>query len=218
MVSDFSLWAQPWWVNLLILVPALSFLGWRRSGLRLSWRRLLCLLAFGIAFGFVEAAVVVYLRAGLTPSGTQAASQLAPETYQQIIASLAQFPRRLLTVELCREAATMVMLISVALLTARNAKERWACFLWAFAAWDLTYYAGLWATLGWPSSLLSLDLLFLIPVPWVSQVWFPVLVSTLSLAAVAWCSGQTKPAEDREELSSARTPAAPEEALPGASD
>ncbi len=122
MASGFSLWAQPWWVNLLILVPALSFLSWRRSGLRLSWRRLLCLLAFGIAFGFVEAAVVVYLRAGLTPSGAQAASQLAPETYQQIIASLAQFPRRLLTVELCREAATMVMLLTCR--AAHRAAER----------------------------------------------------------------------------------------------
>ena len=112
----------------------------------------------------------------------------------------------------------MVMLISVALLAARNAKERWACFLWAFAAWDLTYYAGLWATLGWPASLLSLDLLFLIPVPWVSQVWFPVLVSGLSLVGVAWCRGEARPAEVKQPMPPARTPAAPEEALPDTSD
>jgi hypothetical protein len=98
--------------------------------------------------------------------------------------SLALFPRRLLVIEICREAATMVMLASVALLAAARAKERWACFLWTFAAWDLAYYAGLRATVGWPSSLLDFDVLFLIPAPWLSQVWFPVLVSALALAAV----------------------------------
>jgi hypothetical protein len=57
-------------------------------------------------------------------------------------------------------------------------------FLWAFAIWDLTYYAALRATIAWPARLSDMDVLFLIPVPWISQVWFPVLVSTLSVAAV----------------------------------
>jgi hypothetical protein len=42
----------------------------------------------------------------------------------------------------------------------------------------------LWATVRWPYSLLAPDILFLIPVPWVAQVWFPLLVSVLSIAAV----------------------------------
>ncbi len=78
----------------------------------------------------------------------------------------------------------MIMLGSVALLAGAGAKERWGSFLWTFAAWDITYYAGLWATLRWPSSLKDYDVLFLIPVPWVAQVWFPVLVSTLTMLAV----------------------------------
>ena len=79
----------------------------------------------------------------------------------------------------------MIMLVTVALLAGAKAKERWASFLWAFAGWDLTYYAGLWAILRWPSSLKDYDVLFLIPVPWVAQVWFPLLVSTLTLLIVA---------------------------------
>ncbi len=79
----------------------------------------------------------------------------------------------------------MVMLGCVALLAGAGAKERWGAFLWAFAAWDITYYVGLWATLRWPSSLKDYDVLFLIPVPWVAQVWFPLLVSSLTLLAVA---------------------------------
>jgi hypothetical protein len=183
------MWAQPWWVNLLLLVPALSYFFWRRRGLQLTWRKLLTLAVFGAAFGFVEAAVVVYLRtaAGALGNESSTISELrhSSSTYQIAVASLAQFPQSLRTIEVFREAATMIMLGSVALLSGARAKERWACFLWVFAAWDLTYYAGLWATMRWPSSLSDYDVLFLIPVPWVSHVWFPVLVSGLTMLAVA---------------------------------
>jgi hypothetical protein len=33
--------------------------------------------------------------------------------------------------------------------------------------------------------------LFLIPVPWIAQVWFPLLVSLLTILAIAWsCRGE----------------------------
>jgi hypothetical protein len=187
-MQGFQIWAQPWWVNLLLLLPILSFLVWRRKGLQLSFGSLVTLALFGASFGFVEAAVVVYLRAaaGLSSQYSSTTSQLqSPVTYQQAISSLAQFPQSLRTIEVCREAATMIMLGCVAVLAGARAKERWASFLWVFAAWDITYYVGLWATLRWPSSLQDYDVLFLIPVPWVAQVWFPVLVSALAMLAVA---------------------------------
>ena len=77
------------------------------------------------------------------------------------------------------------MLVSVAMLAAARARERSAAFLWTFALWDISYYAGLWATIRWPTSLKDLDVLFLIPEPWVAQVWFPLLVSVLTLISVA---------------------------------
>jgi hypothetical protein len=124
---------------------------------------------FGASFGFVEAAVVVYLRTAagaLSPySSTIFQLQLSSTTYQQAVSSLAQFPQSLRTIEAFREAATMIMLFTVALLAGAKAKERWGSFLWAFAAWDLTYYAGLWAILRWPSSLKDYDVLFLLPLP-----------------------------------------------------
>jgi hypothetical protein len=188
-MERFQIWAQPWWVNLLLLVPVLSCCHWRQKGLLLSWRKLLMLALFGASFGFVEAAVVVYLRtaAGVFGNYSSTDSQLQyPATaYQQAVSSLAQVPQTLRTIEGFREAATMVMLVTVALLASAEAKERWGSFLWAFAVWDLTYYAGLWATLRWPSSLKDYDLLFLLPVPWVAQIWFPLLVSALTLLAVA---------------------------------
>ena len=189
-MQRFQIWAQPWWVNLVLLVPALSFLGWRRKGLLLSWRKLSALALFGVAFGFVEAVVVVYLRTAADAVGhfSSAISQAhAPTTYQQAVSSLAQLPQGLRTVEVGREAATMIMLFMLALLAAARARERWGAFLWTFAVWDLTYYAGLWGMLRWPTSFTDYDVLFLIPVPWVAQVWFPLLVSALSLLMVALC-------------------------------
>ena len=195
-MEKFQLWAQPWWVNLLILIPLIAFSLWRRTGLQLSWRRLVLVAIFSVAFGFGEAAVVVYLRAavGLLPGfhGTLAEVQRsAPEFYQQA-ESLNQFPQSLLTMEVLREAATMLMLASVAMLSAQKIRERWAAFLWAFALWDISYYLALWGTIRWPASLRDLDVLFLIPVPWVAQIWFPVLVSGLTLLAIAVCKHPVK--------------------------
>ncbi len=53
-----------------------------------------------------------------------------------------------------------------------------------FAFWDIFYYIGLWGAIRWPPSLFTPDILFLIPVPWLSQVWFPVLASVFSACAV----------------------------------
>jgi hypothetical protein len=185
----FRLFAEPWWVSSVIFVPFTCYFWWRKSQLNISRRQLLCSYIFAVAFGFAESAVVVYLRtvAGLLPgvAGTLADVQrLAPGDYVQS-AVLPSFPPSLLTVEVFREAATIAMLLSTAALVSLRLKEFLACFLWEFAAWDIAYYAGLWLLVRWPASLKTMDVLFLIPTPWISQVWFPILVSTLSLAAVA---------------------------------
>ena len=187
-MEKFVLFAQPWWVNLAILIPCISYYAWRRNGLFLTAKQLIIVGLFAIGFGFGEAAVVVYLRAaiGLLPGygGTLSdVARLSSEVYQQT-QILGEFPRSLLTVERIREGATMIMLASVAFIAVRGLRERWAIFLWTFAIWDIVYYIALWATVRWPSSLTTPDVLFLSPVPWLSQVWFPILVSTLTLFAV----------------------------------
>jgi hypothetical protein len=190
-MEKLQVWAQPWWVNLLVLIPVTAYFSFRRKGLLLNWWQLLIIALFATAFGFVEAAVVVYLRAaaGLLPgyAGTLSDLRHSSQGYEQA-ASLSQFPQSLLNIEVYREAATLVMLVSVAMLAASTTSARWAAFLWAFALWDIAYYAGLWAIVRWPASLTDLDVLFLIPVPWVAQVWFPLLVSTLTALAIALSS------------------------------
>ena len=180
--------AQPWWVNLLAFIPFLAWAAWRGKRLTITGRQLIVLAVFAGAFGFMEASVVIYLRAatGLLPGYHGTLSDVrgaSAESYKQAEA-ISEFPESLLNVEVLREAATMAMLTTVALLVGIGVREWAATFLWTFAVWDLAYYAGLWATVRWPSSLKDVDVLFLIPVPWISQVWFPILVSILSLVAV----------------------------------
>jgi hypothetical protein len=51
------------WVNLLLFIPPILFIAWRSRGLQISRRQLLFATLFALAFGFVEAVVVVYLLA-----------------------------------------------------------------------------------------------------------------------------------------------------------
>jgi len=180
--------AQPWWVNLLVLVPPFAWFSWRRGGVPVTARQLFISGLFAGAFGFLEAVVVVYLRAatGLLPGYQGTLSDVIRMSGQYYVQSQAitQFPKSLLSLEVLREAATILMLLTVALLTSANSRARAAVFLWTFAIWDIMYYAALWATVRWPLSLKDPDVLFLIPVPWLSPVWFPILVSALAMAVV----------------------------------
>ena len=180
--------AQPWWVNFIVLAPPLAWFSWRRGGVPVTARQLFITGLFAAAFGFLEAVVVVYLRAavGLLPGYQGTLSDVIRLSGQFFVQTevISQFPKSLLTLEVLREAATILMLLSVALLTSANSRARAAVFLWTFAIWDIVYYAALWGTVRWPLSLKDPDVLFLIPVPWLSPVWFPLLVSALALAAV----------------------------------
>ena len=183
MPSAFIPYASPWWVNLLVLVPLISLYSWNRKRLLLTLKQLLLAALFASAFGFVEAAVVDYIRGNIPALAAGVNSGAAP--YQSTSqAEMPVMPPRLLATEKLREAATLVMLVSVPFLAASRARERWALFLWCFAIWDLIYYLSLRLLIHWPTSLLSMDVLFLIPAPWFAQVWFPVLVSGLSVIAV----------------------------------
>lgn len=196
-MEQFQLFAQPLWVNILVLVPVALLFIWRSRGIEISRRKLLVAAIFAMAFGFVEATVVVYLRAaaGLLPgyTGTPAQLQLTAQIPNPPVPTVSHFSQTLLTVEMVREGATMVMLVTIALLTVSRRREQWAVFLWTFAVWDISYYAGLWATIRWPTSLKDLDILFLIPVPWLAQVWYPLLVSSLTLITVGLSRRERRP-------------------------
>ncbi len=145
-------------------------------------RAVAALFLFGISFGYVEAAVVVYLRAIYAPIRAQLHPERGPHdlfpliTPRELANTGPENPRRLV-IEIGREAATMVMLGAVALAAARNLHEWIAAFAIAFGVWDICFYAFLKLMIHWPESLSTWDILFLIPLPWVGPVWAPVLVA-----------------------------------------
>jgi hypothetical protein len=134
------------------------------------------LILYSIAMAYVESAVVVYLRAIYYPHGF--AFPLAPMAGD------------LVAIEIGREAATLVMLLGVAVLAGRTRWARFVAFCVSFGVWDLFYYVWLWVLLRWPPSLFTWDILFLIPVPWIGPVLAPVIVSILLVIVGLWLWGR----------------------------
>jgi hypothetical protein len=128
-------------------------------------RKLVWVGFFGVAFGFVESSVVVYLRAIYYPDGFTWPLKVISDEH--------------LAVELLREAATILMLIAVAVVAGKKGWQRFGYFLLAFGVWDIFYYVWLKAILDWPVSIADWDILFLIPLPWIGPVISALLVALL---------------------------------------
>jgi hypothetical protein len=124
-------------------------------------KRIIIVAVFAIAMGYLESAVVVYLRNIYYPEGFS-------------------FPLKMMDLqiaitELFREFATLVMLAAIGYMAGRSKLERFGIFIFAFGIWDIFYYIFLKALLNWPESLFTWDILFLIPTTWVGPVLAPVI-------------------------------------------
>jgi hypothetical protein len=137
------------------------------------------LVIFSVAMGFLEAIVVVYLRHQFYPEGFNFPFKM--------------LPTNLILIEWIREIATIVMLVSVGILAGKDRMQKFFYFLFAFAVWDIVYYLALKLFLDWPESLLTWDILFLIPIPWIGPVLAPVICSlTMIVFATTTISYQEK--------------------------
>ena len=141
----------------------------------MSSRTLILLTIYAIAMALLESAVVVYMRRLYYPDNP-----------------LNIFPMRFLdaydsVVELSREVATVIMLLTVALLAEQTSRTRcFAAFIFMFGVWDVFYYAWLKVFIGWPTRWLEWDVLFLIPVVWLGPWICPALISLLFIAWGYW--------------------------------
>lgn len=127
---------------------------------------------YGVGMALLEAVVVVYLRELYYPQGFS-------------------FPLQnmgwgIYTIEILREAGTLLMLVCVSALAAENFTTWLAYFLFNFAVWDIFYYVWLKILLNWPANLMEWDILFLIPITWDGPVLAPLLctLAMLTLAGV----------------------------------
>jgi hypothetical protein len=129
------------------------------------------LLVFAVSMGYLETSVAYYERIilGISPS------------YNLNI--LPKFLSEHLIIEQLREISTILMLFAVGMLVGKSKIEKVAVFLFCFGVWDLSYYIFYYALIQWPTSLLTIDLLFLVPVPWIAPIILPI---TISIIMVVW--------------------------------
>jgi hypothetical protein len=125
------------------------------------------LIVFAVAMGFLEAIVVVYVRELYYPNGFEFPLKILPPW--------------IIGVEFIREISTLLMLGSVAWISGKSFLQRLSIFLFIFGIWDIFYYIGLKMILGWPESLLTWDILFLIPITWIGPVLAPLICSIIMI-------------------------------------
>ena len=127
------------------------------------YKKLFYLFLFSIAFAFVESSVVVYLRTIYYPEGFH-------------------FPFKrhydvMLTIEIIREFATLVIMVSIRVLLSKKFWQGFGYFLIIFGLWDIFFYVWLKVIINWPDSFFTPDILFLIPIPWIAPVLAPLIIS-----------------------------------------
>jgi hypothetical protein len=127
------------------------------------YKKFLLITIFAVAMALLESAVVVYLRELYYPGG--------------FTGTFSPMPQRVIMVELLRELATLVMLLSVGWIAGETKYTRFAWFLYTFAVWDIFYYIWLKVFLNWPLTIFDWDILFLLPVTWLGPVIAPVICS-----------------------------------------
>jgi len=134
-------------------------------------RKLWWIAAYALSMAYVESAVVVYLRDlyGIT----------------DLMCDVPPYDERTALIEIGRELATLVMLLAVGCAVGRSSQARVGFTSFAFGLWDIWYYVWLKVLTGWPESLLTQDVLFLIPLPWWGPVITPMLIAALAVAGGA---------------------------------
>ncbi len=146
---------------------------------QLSWathRRWIWISIFAVSFAWVESAVVVYLREIYFDGSFYFPIVVKWEDGKRVVDTL-------MRIEFGREIATILMLVAAGSMAGKNAMQKFCFFMIAFGIWDIFYYFWLWIMVGWPESLMTWDLLFFIPLPWVGPVITPLLIAITMVVA-----------------------------------
>lgn len=123
---------------------------------------------FAVSMAYLEAAVVVYIRRIYGIS--------------DLLLDIPPFDPLFAPIEVGRELATLIMLLSVGWAVGKSLQARLSYTFIIFGVWDIFYYIWLRLFIGWPKSLFSPDILFLIPLPWWGPVVAPLLIACLMIA------------------------------------
>lgn len=145
--------------------------------IREAFRNLFWVATFAAAFAWVESAVVVYLREIYFDGGFQFPLVVHWNDRGEHVVNY------LVNIEYGREISTIIMLIAVGWAAGRTRWQRFCFFMIAFGVWDIFYYIWLRVMVDWPAGLMTWDLLFFVPLPWVGPVITPVLIAVAMIVA-----------------------------------
>ena len=100
-----------------------------------------------MAMGWLEAVTVIYIRKILSAEKVIDLTRIVIEQANLTVIRLEQ----------TREATTIIILVTLALLAGKTWRRRLGIFLWVFAIWDIFYYLVLKLLINWPPSLTTID-------------------------------------------------------------
>lgn len=135
--------------------------------------KFLLLALFGICMAHLEGVTVVYLRKSLGIIDSESNNDL-----------LKKIPKPLISIEKTREVATILLLVILSFLVGKTWLDTFVIFIWTFAFWDLFYYLSLYILIKWPTNFITIDVLFLIPCPWIAPVWIPIGISSITIIII----------------------------------
>ncbi len=144
-------------------------------------KRVPAIVIWAVAFAYVESAIVEYLRALYYPL-ERGGFQFPVLTLERLQLMGEEHVHRLF-IELGREIFTIIMLAAVGIAAAENRRQAWAYFMISFGVWDTFFYLWLKLFIDWPQSLMTWDLLFLVP----GTVGFSSVVPGLNLYCHDFC-------------------------------
>jgi hypothetical protein len=127
-------------------------------------------IVFAISMGYFETSAAYYQRIilGISPSYN--------------LSVLPKLSSEHLLIEQVREISTILMLFAVGMLVGKSKIEKVAVFLFCFGVWDISYYIFYYVLIQWPTSLFTIDLLFLVPMPWIAPIILPIVASIIMIA------------------------------------
>lgn len=142
---------------------------------------------------FIQAASTIYLREiynvkSLLPSwGLRAGDYVINQgdfaILSRNVAVKILVDNNLLVIEQTRQVAMILLTIAVIYLAGKDARERSSLLLFIGGLAGVLYHAFLYSLLHWPDSLMTKDVVFLVPNPIVTPIYIPFLLSALAFAA-----------------------------------
>ncbi|MEA3401915.1 MAG: hypothetical protein U9R79_11830 [Armatimonadota bacterium] len=142
---------------------------------------LTALTALCIAMGYLDAVTSFYLHGML---------QVAHEGGKYARGSVEDMSPRVRVLEQTRQAAVVLVLLTIGIVAGRNGLQQAGTFVFALGGWGLMRYAAIRTITDWPGSLSDADVVLYLPRAIHAPVWMVMIVALgLSVLGVALIRG-----------------------------